>query len=118
MRSRMRRDLTAALKARDETVVAALKSALAAIDNAEAVNDDRALPRDSGSEHIAGATSGAGSSDVPRRILSEANMNAIVRGQLEERYEAAELYEKLGREDRATRLRREAAVLAQYLPED
>jgi uncharacterized protein YqeY len=51
-------------------------------------------------------------------MLSEADLNAIVRGQLEERYEAADLYEKLGREDQATRLRREAAVLTRYLRED
>jgi uncharacterized protein YqeY len=117
MRSRMRQDLTAALKARDQTAVAALKSALAAIDNAEAVADERSHARGSGSEHIAGATAGAGSSDVPRRTLSEADLQAIVRAQLEERHEAADLYERLGREDEAARLRREAAVLTQYLPD-
>lgn len=115
MRSRMRRDLTSALKARDGTVVAAVKSALAAIDNAEAVAYDRAPPQESNSEHIAGATAGAGSSDVPRRMLSEVEMKTIVRGQVEERCEAADLYEKLGREGQATRLRREAAVLTEYL---
>jgi uncharacterized protein len=117
MRSRMRQDLTAALKARDQTAVAALKSALAAIDNAEAVADDGTHSRESSSAHIAGATAGAGSSDVPRRMLSEAEMQAIVRGQLEERHEAADLYERLGREDQATRLRREVAVLTRYLPD-
>ena|SRR5581483_11948666 len=115
MRGRMRRDLTSALKARDEDVVAALRSALAAIDNAEAVASDRAAPEETSSEHIAGATVGAGSSDVPRRLLSEVEVKAIVRGQVEERCEAAGLYEKLGREDQATRLRREAAVLTEYL---
>jgi uncharacterized protein YqeY len=113
----MRRDLASAMKARDQAVVAALKTALAAIDNAEAVADERSAPREGSSEHIAGATAGAGSSDVPRKVLSEAEMQAIVRGQIDERSEAADLYEKLGRADQATRLRREAAVLTAYLPE-
>jgi uncharacterized protein len=113
----MRRDLTSAMKARNETVATALKSPLAAIDNAEAVAEDRAAPRERSSEHIAGARAGPGSSDVPRRRLSEVEMTAIARGQVEERREAADLYEKLGREDQATRLRREAAVLTRYLPD-
>jgi uncharacterized protein YqeY len=113
----MRRDLTAALKARDEIAVAALRSAIAAIDNAEAVDDDRAAPLDGGSEHIAGATAGAGSSDVPRRALSDAEMTAIVRSQVEERLEAADQYENLGRQEQGTRLRHEAAILADYLPD-
>jgi uncharacterized protein len=48
-------------------------------------------------------------------MLSEVEVKAIVRAQVEERCEAAGLYEKLGREDQATRLRREAAVLTEYL---
>jgi hypothetical protein len=38
IRTRMRRALTAAIKARDRSAVTALRSALAAIDNAEAVD--------------------------------------------------------------------------------
>ncbi len=44
-------------------------------------------------------------------------MEAIVRIQIEERHDAADQYEKLGRQDQATRLRREAAVLTEYLSE-
>jgi len=117
MRSRLRRDLSAALKARDEVVVAALRSAIAAIDNAEAVATTRQAGLPASSQHIAGATAGVGSSEVPRRVLGGEDMNAVVRAQVEERWEAAEQYESLGRHDRAERLRREAAVLAAYLPE-
>jgi uncharacterized protein YqeY len=111
----MRVDLTAARKARDEIATAALRSAIAAIDNAEAVDDHRSVLGAGGSQHIAGATAGAGSSDVPRRMLTEAEMKAIVRIQVEERHEAAAQYERLGRDAQATRLRREAAVLTKYL---
>jgi uncharacterized protein YqeY len=113
----MRLDLMAARKARDEIASAALRSAIAAIDNAEAVDDPRSARRGGDSQHIAGATAGAGSSDVPRRTLTEAEMKAIVRTQVEERHHAADQYENLGREDQATRLRREAALLAEYLSE-
>ena len=115
MRSRMRRDLATALKARYEIAVAALRSAIAAIDNAEAVDNNQVAQRDSSSEYIAGATAGAGSSDVHRRTLGDAETEAIVRTLVEELCEAADQYERLGREERATRLRREAAVLTEYL---
>jgi hypothetical protein len=43
LRDRLRRALPVAMKARDRTAVTALRSALAAIDNAEAFNPDDAL---------------------------------------------------------------------------
>jgi uncharacterized protein len=115
MRRELRRDLTAVLKNGDRVAVAAIRSALAAIDNAEAVEvNAEAIPQAS-SEHIAGATAGAGSSDVQRRELTDADVAAIVRRQVDERAEAADEYDRLGRHDHAERLRREAAVLAHYL---
>ena len=111
----MRRDLTAALKARDHVAVAALRSAIAAIDNAEAVDPSRAGRKGASSEHVAGAAAGVGSTDVPRLELDGAAVNAIIRSQVEERREAADQYERLGRGGEAERLRREAALLAEYL---
>ena len=78
-------------------------------------NNNQVAQRDSSSEYIAGATAGAGSSDVHRRTLGDAETEAIVRTLVEELCEAADQYERLGREERATRLRREAAVLTEYL---
>jgi uncharacterized protein len=115
MRSRLREHLTAALKARDAVAVAALRSALAAIDNAEAVDAGAAAPRPPSSPHVAGASAGVGSSDVERRALSEADIREIVREQIEERTNAAEQYDRHGRPEQAERLRREAAVLSDYL---
>ena len=97
--------------------MAAIRSALAAIDNAEAVEvNAEAIPQAT-SEHVAGATAGAGSSDVRRRELTDTEVVAIVRRQVDERTEAADEYDRLGRHDHAERLRREAAILAQYLPQ-
>jgi uncharacterized protein len=116
MRSRLRHDLTLALKARDRVAVAALRSAIAAIENAEAIEPKPSPSGETSSEHVAGATAGVGSSDVARRELSDADMAAIVSEQVEERFQAADQYEQLGRWDAADRLKREAVVLRAYVP--
>ena len=111
----LRRDLTAAMKARQPEAVAVLRTALAAIDNAQAV----ALPPDrpaSTSAHIAGARSGAGSAEVPRRSLDPGELHAILRGQVAELTCEADRYAALSRTAQARRLRDQARLLAAYLP--
>jgi uncharacterized protein len=66
IRIRMRRALTAAMKARDQRAVAALRSALAAIDNAEAV-EAAGEGHPPGEGRIAGAVLGVGAAEVARR---------------------------------------------------
>jgi uncharacterized protein YqeY len=114
MRTNLRRDLTAALKNRDQVAVTALRSALAAIDNAEAVPVDHPLNVvDNG--HVAGAAVGLGAAEVDRRHLTEADLHTIVAREVSERSTTAEQYERLGRNDAAGRLRAEAEVLRRYL---
>jgi uncharacterized protein YqeY len=116
MRERLRQDLKAALKNRDAVAVSALRSAIAAIDNAEAV-DAGALQtgaRDS-SEHVAGAAAGVGAADVPRRTVGPAEVRSLVQGEVDGRLQAARDYEERAHPDRAERLRREAEVLSAYL---
>lgn len=110
---RMRTDLTAAMKERNQPAVAALRSALAAIDNAEAVDPSSAPPPDSGS--IAGAAKGLRTTEVARRELSDAEVARIVRTELIERRAAAGEYEERGHYEHAGRLRVEANVLASYV---
>jgi uncharacterized protein len=116
VRTRLRRDLIVALKARDDVAVVALRSAIAAIDNAEAVEVRGASRREGSSEHIAGASAGVGSAEAERRVLSDAGVQAVIRAQADERSQAAHEYEELGRDDVAVRLRLEAALLRAYLP--
>ncbi|MFZ1995486.1 MAG: GatB/YqeY domain-containing protein [Solirubrobacteraceae bacterium] len=97
--------------------VVALRSAIAAIDNAEAVDVCEASRHDESSEHIAGASAGVGSAEAERRVLSDADVRAVVRAQADERSQAAQEYEELGRDKIAERLRREAQLLRGYLPE-
>jgi uncharacterized protein YqeY len=123
---RLRAALTAALSARDMIAAAAIRSALAAIGNAEAVRP-RVKPRPAtgttpapdgthrtpvGSEHIAGAAAGLGAAEAARRQLTEADIAEIVLAEIADRRSAADQYDRLGRDDRAERLRREAEVLA------
>ncbi|MEV0703658.1 GatB/YqeY domain-containing protein [Saccharopolyspora sp. NPDC050389] len=113
MRASLRDDLKTALKARNNVAVTALRSALAAIDNAEAVPGDR--PLSGGGEHVAGAAVGLGAAEAQRRNLTEADVRSIVENEVRERSVAAEEYEQLGRDDLAERLRAEAEVLSRHL---
>jgi uncharacterized protein YqeY len=113
LHARLRGALPPALKARDRVAVAALRSALAAIDNAQAVEAPPA-PRSGGV--VAGAVAGLGAGEAPRRELSEGQIVAIVRAEVAERLAAAADYERAGRADAAGRLTAEADVLAALLP--
>jgi uncharacterized protein len=139
LRDRLRRALPPAMKARDRPAVTALRSALAAIDNAGAVDPtptppadqapadqappdqglpDRGLPdRPQASAQLtfAGTVAGVGATEVERRSLSQAQMEAIVRAEIADRETAATGYERAGQPDRAERLRAEAEVLLAHL---
>lgn len=96
----MRDSLYAALKERDDAATAALRSAISAIANAEAVAAAPARVR-----------LGVGAGDVPRRDLTDDELLAIVRAEVDERLRAATEYEGLGKAEKAQRLRAEADVL-------
>jgi len=114
LRDRLRGALKGVLAMRDRTAVAALRSAIAALDNAEAVPvaRERAAAMEG---PIAGAASGVGATEVPRRRLSDREALAVVEGQVRERQVAADEYDRLGRSESAERLRREAEVLVAHL---
>lgn len=112
LRDRLRQDLPPALKARDVVAARALRSAISAIENAEAV--DAAALRPAGGA-IAGAVLGLGAGEVARRVLSEPQVVEIVRGEISARATAAAQYASLGRGKEAAGLRAEAAVLLSVL---
>jgi len=98
--------MTAALKARDAVAVAAYRSALAAVDNARAVEAPKGPVR---------TALGVGAREVSRRELSDEQVREIVRREISDREAAALEYETRGRADHAQRLRDEASVLAAFL---
>jgi uncharacterized protein len=92
----------------------ALRSALSAIANAEAVSPPPSLATAS-SSHIAGAVPGVGAGEARRRHLSAAELDEIVQTEISERQQAARTYDRTNHSDRALRLRAEASVLASVL---
>jgi uncharacterized protein YqeY len=118
LRQRLRQAIPPALKARDRATVAALRSALAAIENAEAVDAAAApppLPGGAGTAGFAGAVVGLRAGEVARRSLTEAEVERIVRAEVAERDAAARDYAQAGQLDHAARLRAEASALAAYV---
>jgi uncharacterized protein len=113
-RERLGQALRDALKARDTMAVSALRSALSAIANAEAVETGAGAR--ASSPYVAGAASGIGSGDVPRRALTDADVDRIVQTEISERLQAADGYDRAGRAELAERLRSEAGILTGQLP--
>lgn len=105
LRLRLTLDLHAALKSRNSTRVSALRSLLAALDNAQAIPLAE-LPARS---PLCGATA-----EVPRKTLSDAQLVALFAAELDERRTAAMMLEKHGSHEEAERLRAELAVLDDY----
>jgi uncharacterized protein YqeY len=117
VRDRLQRALRDALRARDKVAVSALRSALAALDNASAVPPGPEPVAASG-PHFAGARTGLGAGEVPRRGLADGEAERLVRAEITEREAAAAGYERAGHDEQARRLRQEAAHLASVLDLD
>ena len=113
-RDRLQTALRAALRVRDKTAASALRSALAALDNACAVPAGEGSAAASG-PHFAGAVAGLGAGEVPRRGLAAGEAERIVRAEIAERDAAAAGYEGAGHGEQARRLRQEARILASVL---
>jgi uncharacterized protein YqeY len=110
LRQRLRDALPAAMKARDRVAVSALRATLAAIENAEA-------PATATQHSLAIERSpvGAGAAEAARRVLTEEQVEQIVRAEMAEREAAARGYEEAGHDDRAAQLRTEIRLLDDHL---
>ena len=86
--------------------MSALRVAIAAIENAGAVEPGPAMPED-----LAPA-------DVPRRHVTEDEMVMLVAGEVAELKAAVESYENLGQMEAAGEARAQLAVLERYLQPD
>ena len=91
LKQRLRTDLTAAMKGRDELRTATLRMVLAAVS----------------AEEVAGKKA---------RALSDDEVQAVLRREAKKRREAAEAFASAGREEQAAREQAEGQVLAGYLP--
>ncbi|MFD4878007.1 hypothetical protein ACFWOB_32200 [Streptomyces sp. NPDC058420] len=100
------------MRARDRAAVSALRTTLAALDNAEAVSVEEIEPHGAALEQ---SPMGAGATDVARRELSEHRVVEMVRAEAAERLDAAAQLTAPAHAHRAARLRAEANVLLRFL---
>ncbi|MGF1427880.1 GatB/YqeY domain-containing protein [Kitasatospora sp. LaBMicrA B282] len=91
LKERLREDLTAAIKARDELRSSTLRLTLTALNRAEVAGDEK-------------------------RELSDAEVVQVVQGEAKKRRDAATAFSDAGRTESAERELAEGAVLAEYLP--
>jgi len=108
LRETLRTDLKAAMinRARDEAAL--IRTLIAAVDNAEAVaQPDGAKPADS-------ADFASGAAEAARKVLSEDDLVAILRAEIDSRREAAAQMRGGGAVAEAERLEREAQAVARY----
>lgn len=113
LRAALRSRLTTAMKERDHDAIRALRSTIAAIDNAEA---PALAAEDLKGVAIERSPMGVGAREVSRVTLSASDVDAIVRREIDDRLAAAASYEEAGQAEVATRLRREAEVLEESRP--
>ena len=99
----MQADLPAAIRARDPRRVSALRTTLAALANAETVDDTIQPGR------------GVGTTDVARKDLTEDDAVAIVVGTRDEYRNAADEMAALGEHRRAADLRALGEIVDSYL---
>ncbi|MGB6455536.1 MAG: hypothetical protein WBH47_13750 [Streptosporangiaceae bacterium] len=97
--------------------MSALRSALAAIGNAEALPVPTP-PGDLASRYVAGSAAGLGMTEASRRALTEAEIAGLVSAEIAERRAAAARSEQAGHAGRAGRLQREADTLAAVVSGD
>lgn len=99
LRKVLRADLNGARKARDSELVTLIRTLIAAIDNAEAVDTSDALD---------------GRSEVPRRSLSNVEVVSVILAEGADLRVAADDYERHGNCTEAERLRALALVADRY----
>ncbi|MBV8976960.1 MAG: hypothetical protein JO261_10010 [Alphaproteobacteria bacterium] len=109
VKAKIRRDLLSAAKARRSDETRLLRVLLGAFDNAEAVPVGRAH------ERYKARMFGDPSVEVPRRVLDEDAVRALLLSEQSERIAAAKEFDALGRADEARRLESEAALIGRYL---
>lgn len=104
VREQLKADLLKAMKARDKIAVVTIRTMLGAIDNAEAVPLPQGL-----------VFAMDGSAEVPRRLLTEEDIRAILTRERDERRRAHAQYEALGLVTETERVKGEVAVFDRYL---
>jgi uncharacterized protein len=104
LRERLQADLPDAMRARDRDLTSVLRTTLAAIANAEAVDHIGSNP-----------AAGVGTNDVDRRELSDEEILTIVVAERDRLRELGAEMTAIGQHDEASSLLEQAAVLHRYV---
>jgi uncharacterized protein len=109
---RLSADLKNAIKERDTLAVKAIRSLMSAIDNAGAVfiEAPKIMPMAGG---IAGATDGIGSTEVPRKELSDEEIQQIIQKEIDEITKTIELIKDFSRPE-IRQLTEQIKILEKY----
>lgn len=118
LRDSLDAELAAALRGRDRAVASAVRSALSALANAEAVPVEAELDTSFGTEHFAGSVAGLGAAEAGRNLLTDEQQRALVAGEIAELNGHAERLVRLCRRDEADGARRGARALNRALGAD
>jgi hypothetical protein len=116
LRDHLRLGLKAAVRDRDRIAVAALREAIAALDNAEAVPVDTDPDAQVG-QYVAGGVVGLGAAEAERRTLDAKAQQAIIKKIIDDRFAAASTYDEHRQSARAADLRSGAEALIAALEE-
>ena len=110
LRASLRSRLTLAMRQRDREATAVLRSAIAAIENAEAVPAP-ASDASTGTGRVAGSALGVGATEAERRVLDAATERSIVVAEAASLHEAQRAYAAAGDSSRARSASAGAALL-------
>lgn len=108
LRDRLRVALLDARRARDAVTTSAIRAAVSALENAEAVPVET-MPS---AGAVEAAQLGVGAADAPRRVLSEQEEQTLLDAEVADLRAAAGVYAEVGDHARATEATRAAEVLA------
>jgi uncharacterized protein YqeY len=101
----LRGDLEKALRGRDPVEISTLRTLIAAVENATALDVEINTEPKLGLGH-----------DQPRRALSDGDVTRIIRSERDELVEAATRYRELELVDEVVDLERRAGIVERYLP--
>jgi hypothetical protein len=104
LRTALRDRLKVAMRTGDRQTVGAVRSVLAALENAEAVPATSHATPLTQSEHVAGAAVGLGAAEAPRRVLSDTDERAVVEREVAELRQSAALLAEAGKAERSLEL--------------
>lgn len=118
LRAALRDRLKTAMRARDRHTAGAIRTLIAALENAEAVRVEATATPVTDSPYVAGAAVGLGASEVPRRVLAPHEERALVAREVADLRQAAQTLATAGRQERSAELLRFAETVERLLEAD